>query len=156
MKKTWVLIVGIVLVIVAAITYVAVSGGRVSSPVGNTSVPAADKKPTSETAPPAQPGSYIAYNADAFAKAVGRRVIFFHAPWCPQCRELEKTIQEGVIPAGVTIFKADFDTSTDLRTTYGVTMQTTMVEVDQQARVVKKFVAYYSPTLAAVIKELEL
>lgn len=109
-----------------------------------------------ETPVTAQPGTYVDYNAEVFAKTEGRRVMFFHAPWCPQCRALEQSIKEGKIPAGVTIFKVDYDTNYDLRTKYGVTMQTTLVEVGANGDKVNEYVAYHSPTLEAVIKGLKL
>lgn len=164
MKKTWVIIGGIVLVIAAAFVYLLLTNNKVSSPKDSSQAndaPAqigeqAPSPQQTETPVATQAGTYIDYDADTFAKTTGRRVLFFHAPWCPQCRELEKSIQEGKIPSGVTIFKTDYDTSLDLRGKYGVAMQTTLVEVGVHGDAVNKYVAYYAPTLQAVITGMKL
>lgn len=122
------------------------------------SAPAPQKNQITQTEPSTEvqtPGSYIAYTQDAFANAQGRRVLFFHAGWCPQCRELETSINAGGIPNAMTIFKVDYDTATALRQTYGVTLQTTVVEVDSSGALLKKHVAYNEPSLPAVLKALE-
>jgi len=58
--------------------------------------------------------------------------LYFHADWCPTCRALEARITEGLVgfPDGATILKADFDTATELRDLFGVTMQSTIVVID--------------------------
>lgn len=164
MKKTWVIIGGIVLVIAAAMTYLLLTSNKASSPkdanqASDSPAQIGEQAPSpqqTDTPIAAQPGTYVDYNAETFAKTAGRRVLFFHAPWCPQCRELEQSIKEGKIPAGVTIFKTDFDTSLDLRSKYGVTMQTTLIEVGVNGDSVNKYVAYYSPTLQAVVAGMKL
>jgi thiol-disulfide isomerase/thioredoxin len=164
MKKTWVIIGGIVVVIAAAMTYLLLTSNKVNSPKDTTQAsdaPAqignqAQSPQQTETPIAAQPGTYVDYDAESFAKTTGRRVLFFHAPWCPQCRELEQSIKEGKIPAGVTIFKTDFETSIDLRKKYDVGIQTTLIEVGVNGDSVNKYVAYYSPTLQAVIAGMKL
>lgn len=119
-------------------------------------------KPKDETPAPSkvananasQPGKYIDYSEDALASTNGTKLIFFHAPWCPQCRDLEASIKGQGVPDDVTILKADYDTSQQLRQKYGVTIQTTVVRVDQQGNLIKKYVAYNEPTIGAVIKNL--
>lgn len=95
-------------------------------------------------------GTYTQYSAEAVANTPGTKLIFFHAPWCPQCRALEADIQAKGVPAGVTIFKVDYDSNQALRQKYGVTLQTTVVLVDDQGNLVKKYVAYDEPTLQSV------
>ena len=51
----------------------------------------------------------------------------------------------------MTIIKVDYDTHQDLRQKYGVTVQTTMVEVDNDGTSLQSFVVYNEPTLAAVV-----
>lgn len=99
-------------------------------------------------------GAYKEYSEAAFAATSGTKVLFFHAAWCPQCRQLESDIKKGKIPGGVTIFKVDYDSSQKLRQKYGVTLQTTLVKVDDSGNEIKKFVAYDDPSLEAVVRNL--
>lgn len=99
-------------------------------------------------------GSYENYSANIISATEGTKILFFHAPWCPQCRALESSINAGKIPSGVTIIKVDYDSSQSLRKKYGVTIQTTLVRVDDDGNLVEKFVAYESPTLQSVIDNL--
>lgn len=114
--------------------------------------------PQAKTAQPAQnqPGTYIDYNESTFASTSGERIIFFHAPWCFQCREIEKDIKAnlGKIPAGVTIFKIDYDSNQDLRKKYGVKLQTSFVKFDASGKVTENFVAYDEPTFANLEKNI--
>lgn len=97
---------------------------------------------------------YLDYSADQVAQTVGTRVLFFYAPWCPQCRKLEASIQAGSIPAGVTIFKVDYDSNQELRKKYGITIQTTLVRLDAEGNFAKKYTAYDSPSLESVVMNL--
>lgn len=99
-------------------------------------------------------GSYKEYGADMVASTQGQRLLFFHAPWCPQCKKLDESIKAGAIPNDVTIFKVDYDSNQKLRQQYGVTIQTTVVLLDANGNVAKKYVAYNQPDLATVVKNL--
>ena len=100
------------------------------------------------------PGKYIAFSDSASANTSGTKLLFFHAPWCPQCRALDESINKGPIPDNVTIFKVDYDSNQELRKKYGVTLQTTIVKIDDQGNLVKKYVAYEQPTIEAVKNNL--
>lgn len=102
----------------------------------------------------AEAGKYVDYSDKALAEAKGSKIIFFHASWCPQCRSLEADINKKGVPSGVTILKADYDSSQELRQKYGVTIQTTVVHVDDNGNLIKKYVAYDDPTLDSVIKNV--
>jgi len=86
-------------------------------------------------------GSFETYSAEKVANATGDVVIFFHATWCPSCRALIGDIEKNarVIPAGTTILKADYDTETALKKKYGVTTQHTLVQVDNDGNLIKKW-----------------
>ncbi|MGH7157550.1 MAG: thioredoxin domain-containing protein [Candidatus Saccharimonadales bacterium] len=99
-------------------------------------------------------GAYVKYSPETFANTEGRRWLFFHAGWCPQCRALQKDIGKNGVPDGVTIFEVNYDTENDLKKKYGVTLQTTIVEVDENGNEVQKFVAYDDPTIEAVMNAL--
>ncbi|MDX2776068.1 thioredoxin family protein [Streptomyces caniscabiei] len=96
------------------------------------------------------PGVYVDYSEAALADAKGTKLLFFHAPWCPQCRELDASIRSSALPDNLTILKVDYDTNQTLRQKYGVTLQTTLVQVDDTGEKIKSFVAYDSPTFDAV------
>ncbi len=87
-------------------------------------------------------GSYEAYSATKIAKAEnGDVVLFFHASWCPSCRGLNSSIEANLksIPEGVTILKTDYDKETELKKKYGVTYQHTLVQVDKDGNMIKKW-----------------
>lgn len=113
-----------------------------------------DESSTDSEASKKQAGSYINYSPSAVVDTDGTKLLFFHASWCPQCRDLETDIKTSTIPSGVTIMKVDYDTSQSLRQKYGVTIQTTVVRIDDNGDLVKKFVAYDDPSLEAIINNL--
>lgn len=78
------------------------------------------------------PGVYAAYNADVVAGSDAEHILlFFHATWCPSCRALDNDIVANAdnIPAGVEMYKVDYDTATDLRRQYGITTQHSIIEI---------------------------
>lgn len=103
---------------------------------------------------PSGGGFYLSYTDDIIAKTSGTKLLFFYAPWCPQCRALEADIKTKGLPEGLTIIKVDYDTNQSLRQKYGVTIQTTLVKIDDKGDLIKKYVAYDEPNLEAVIKNL--
>ena len=112
---------------------------------------ASDETDETEDATATTAGAYVDYSDTAITDAAGTRLLFFHAPWCPQCRAVEEDIVASGVPDGVTIIKVDYDSNQALRQQYGVTLQTTFVEVDASGAAVETFVAYETPTLQAVI-----
>jgi thiol-disulfide isomerase/thioredoxin len=81
-----------------------------------------------------------AYEADAatFHEA-GDVVLFFNASWCPTCKATVTSLDADGVPAGLTVVSVDYDDATDLRTQYGVTVQHTFVQVDEQGNELAKF-----------------
>lgn len=146
-------VIGIAIAIVAAIVAVIVF----APPTTPGGAPTASITATAESTPSLEPtatataGAYVEYSDDAIAQAEGRVLLFFHAPWCPQCRSVESDILAQGVPDGVTIIKVDYDSRQDLRQQYGVTLQTTFVEVDADGAEVQKHVAYDDPHLDAVV-----
>lgn len=100
------------------------------------------------------PGTYAEYSEGSVASTKGVKILFFHASWCPQCRQLEADIKAGEIPQDVTIFKVDYDTNQALRQKYDVKLQTTLVKIDDAGNEIQKFVAYENPSLEAVKENL--
>jgi len=101
-------------------------------------------------------GSYEVYSADKLARAdSGNVVLFFRATWCPTCKALDANIRANAssIPAGLSILDVDYDNSEALKKKYGVTYQHTMVQVNSDGSMIKKWSG--SPTLAALTAEVK-
>ncbi len=114
-------------------------------------VKTSEPKDVAQTPPPqGQPGTYVEYNDQIVANTKGTKILFFHAPWCPQCRSLESSIKSTDLPDGLTIIKVDYDSNQQLRQRYGVTLQTTLVKVDDTGNLIEKYVAYNEPVYASV------
>lgn len=85
-------------------------------------------------------GSYTTYDQAKLANAEsGKVVLFFHAPWCPTCKEANKNFEASTAPNGLTLLKVDYDSSNDLKKKYGVTYQHTFVQVDKDGNLLKKW-----------------
>lgn len=100
-------------------------------------------------------GSYEAYSSEKVARAeTGDVVLFFHASWCPSCRGLNSDIESNssAIPEGLSILKLDYDRETELKKKYGVTTQHTLVQVDKDGNLIKKWTG--GGTLNSVVSQL--
>ena len=81
-------------------------------------------------------GKYIEFSDSVLADSSDtKRVLFFHAPWCSTCNFFEGQIEEQGVPSGVTIIKVDYDSETEIKKQYGVTVQSTFVSLDQNGGV---------------------
>ncbi len=101
-------------------------------------------------------GSYEAYGPEKIARAeTGDVVLFFHASWCPSCRGLNSSIENnlGSIPPGLSILKTDYDKETELKKKYGVTYQHTLVQVDKDGKMIKKWSG--SPSLNSLLSQVQ-
>ncbi len=159
MKKSGIIILSLVVIVAAGIYFA-------SKPKNNQSMQSqsklnkeTDSKPINKDAMKAEPttksmetnsnmekktGVYTDYSAEALSEASknsGRVVLFFHAKWCPFCKEADKAFSSRAaeIPAGVTVLKTDYDTKKELKTKYGVTYQHTFVQVDSHGNLVTKW-----------------
>lgn len=156
MNKRVLIIAGVIVAMIAgAFIYLALnkpadSTSNQSTDQSELSAEPAESQPAPQptpTTPAASAGAYKDYSANAISSTKGTKILFFHAPWCPQCRQLEASIKAGPIPDNVTIFKVDYDSNQQLRQKYGVTIQTSLVKVDDSGNLVKRYVAYDEPTL---------
>lgn len=85
-------------------------------------------------------------------------IIFFAAKWCPSCNQLDKNLQaqRNVIPSNINILKADYDNETELKKKYGITIQHTLVQVDENGELIKKWNGLYDQyELQDIIDSLE-
>ncbi len=140
------------------------SGAKKSTDTTKTTEPKDQpKKDTDESTKKDQPkdsekvakadGRYVDYEASKVsAKGYERTLLFFHAPWCPECQAFDKAIKNGQIPAGVQILKVDYDSNKDLRQKYGVTVQTTFVRVDANGNKQSAWKGYGSASLDALLE----
>lgn len=100
---------------------------------------------TQPATPQMQKAAYLDYSEDIYNSLIGKQAfaLFFHAPWCGTCRGMEKDIKENLstLPAGITILKADFDSSTELKKKYGITSQSLVVIIDKTGKALKTLAA---------------
>lgn len=83
---------------------------------------------------------YTSYSPEAVKNFDGDTVVFFHASWCGSCNAADENYSNSEIPEGLMLLKADFDSNTDLRKTYGIVNQHTFVQVDANGGLIKKWV----------------
>lgn len=100
----------------------------------------------SKVTQPADPvvGAYLTlenYQKSKESYVNSKVVLFFNAAWCSTCKKARDNFQASLnqIPADLTIVVVDFDNSTELRRAYGVTVQHTFVQIDQNQNLVKKW-----------------
>ncbi len=141
-------------VLIAVGAYLLLTGNKEMSKTSTLATPHASFNSSQNMPESKESGQYLPYSAEAVAKSKGQRILFFYASWCPQCRQLETSIKAGEIPDGVTIFKVDYDSNQKLRQQYAVTIQTTLVLLDEKGNEMKKYVAYDKPSLDAIVKNL--
>lgn len=114
-----------------------------------------NQEKTTPTQANAKAGSYEAYDASKISRGEdGTVILFFHASWCPSCRALNSDIEKnlGTIPEKISILKTDYDTETELKKKYGVTYQHTLVQVDQNGEMIKKWSG--SPNLNSLLSQI--
>ena len=125
---------------------------------GSTQTPDSADPSTPPTSTPQTPdaqasteGAYLDYTDGAIEATAGPKVLFFHASWCPQCRTLDEQLLAEGAPDGLTVFKVDYDSRTDLRQRYGVTLQTTVVFVDDRGEPISSAVLYDDPSIESLL-----
>jgi thiol-disulfide isomerase/thioredoxin len=157
-KKTIFLTIGIIIIIGAALTYVLLSPSKKMDTTESVETTQSPQTPATNADPanselsmlPERTGTYVDYSESAVAAATGTKLLFFYAPWCPQCRSVDASIVDGKVPADVTVFKVDYDSNQALRQKYGVTLQTTFVKIDANGQKIESYVAYEEPDFASV------
>lgn len=115
-----------------------------ASPTNSASVPPTSPAAGNDPSPSCEaPGRYTDYSAAAVAdECYTDTILFFHAPWCPECRGFDEAIKSGEVPDGAQILKVDYDSATDLRKKHEVTIQSTFVRVDPAGETVKLWSGY--------------
>jgi len=101
----------------------------------NPPLPAVVETTTSNTPPEVVANTannlqYVDYSESKFNELKENKpfVLFFHASWCPTCRKLDSNINSSSEKLkGANILKIDYDTATELKKEYSVTVQHTLV-----------------------------
>ncbi|OGL29671.1 hypothetical protein A3D14_03560 [Candidatus Saccharibacteria bacterium RIFCSPHIGHO2_02_FULL_47_12] len=149
-KKVLAIIALIVIAGGGAILYSGLNKGEMAQETTKTSATDLSTTDTTPPSPAVSAGAYVDYSDGVIANTAGTKILFFHAPWCPQCRALEKSIKSEGVPSGVTIIKVDYDTNQKLRQKYDVAIQTTLVKIDDNGESIKSYVAYDQPNIESV------
>ena len=159
MKKTIFIIVGAILLVGGLVAAIQLSPSPMSNQQAAQSpqaAPEAEETPEGSPAPNVElaEGRYSDYDQSAVAASgYNETILFFHASWCPECRAFEQEILANPIPDGVQVLKVDYDSSTDLRQRYGVTIQTTFVKVGDGGERISSWVGYgRDKSLGAVLE----
>jgi len=88
-------------------------------------------------------GRYVDYSAGLVGdNSYDLTILFFYAPWCPECRSFDQAINADNIPQNTQILKVDYDTSQDLRQQYGITIQSSFVRVDHSGNKQSLWIGY--------------
>ncbi len=83
-----------------------------------------------------------------------KAVLFFHAKWCPSCREADIELKSmyAAGSANIPTYKVDYDTEKALEKKYAVTYQHTFVLIDGKGAAVKTLLGATKEQLAALLK----
>lgn len=139
MKNNKFIVLVILLVVGLSVYFYGQSRVGINNP---TPVEEVSKPTATSVAPFSNNGRYREYSESEYGLAADqKRVIFFHASWCPTCKVAneEFTSQADKIPEDVVLFKTDYDTETELKKKYGITYQHTFVLVDENGDEIKKW-----------------
>jgi methionine-R-sulfoxide reductase/methionine-S-sulfoxide reductase len=90
--------------------------------------------------------------AELATLTTSRILLFFHADWCPTCRNFDKQISESHLPADILIYKVDYDTETALKQRYSILSQSTWVQIDAQGNMYKRWLG--KSLLSDILSEL--
>lgn len=99
--------------------------------------------------------NYIDYSASSLENSVGKRVVlFFTAEWCISCRELDVDIRNNLekIPADLLILKVNYDSSSDLKSTYNIDKPNTLILLGSEQSELKRWAD--SMTLDKITRQL--
>lgn len=89
--------------------------------------------------------NYVTYSPSnlELSKSRGKSLLFFAATsWCQSCSFLEEEILERnqEIPANLTILKVDYDNDRDMNRQYSITIQHTLVLLDEDGAEITRWV----------------
>lgn len=157
-----ILIVVTVVIVLFGVVFLVLAGGEdpladnsTSTSSGQTSESSSQAETPVESEAPIEdvnPLGYQDYDYASVAQTENKKVLFFHAAWCPTCKALDQNIRAGTVPANLTIFKVNYDTESDLKKEHGVTYQHTLVQVDDNGEQLHKWAGSY--TIDQIVDEM--
>lgn len=156
-KMTKIVLAVIVLIITGLLGYTILASNDSPTPTANTQTTIKPAKNVALSTTEAKQGRYTTYSSDAVADTgYSTSVVFFFAPWCPECQAFKKSLNNGPLPEGVQVLETDYDSSTDLKKQYGVTLQSTFVRVNTSGDLQNKWVGYgKDKSLTTVLENLK-
>lgn len=113
-----------------------------AAPSPELSAPVSTPESSVSTALSQEGSAYRLYSADEYAaQSNKRRLLFFHASWCPTCKVANASIEKNLasIPSDLVIFRVDYDKESELKKKYDITYQHTFVLVDKDGNELKKW-----------------
>ncbi len=98
---------------------------------------------------------YKDYSEELYNSLIGQKpfALFFHASWCPTCKQMEEAINADLsstnptLADGTIILKADYDSETKLKQKYGILSQSTVVIINAQGEAITTLAA---PTVTEI------
>ncbi len=84
-------------------------------------------------------------------------LLFFSAPWCGFCQAKDALLKRlyGENAYAISTYKVDYDTAAQLKATYGVTAQDTVVLVDAEGKAIATIAGATQSQIEAVIAQGE-
>lgn len=141
-KKYQIIAVVFAVILTSAVYFLVLNQSSPSDPL-TLNKPVTERTQENSTDDASAAGRYIDYDESVLGDSkYTTTVLFFHAPWCVECRGFDAKLNSEPVPDGVQIVKVDYDTRQDLRQKYDVTIQTTFVRVDTNGDKLKKWVGY--------------
>jgi len=115
-----------------------------AEPVDESADQPVEESETITDATPTGGGAYISladYQASKASYAESKVVLFFNATWCSTCKKARSNLEADLsaIPADLAIVLVDFDSETDLKRQYGITVQHTFVQIDADGNELAKW-----------------
>jgi len=100
---------------------------------------------------------FITYSESNLQEAIDNDeipLLYFYADWCPTCRALNKELidKASEIPENLTILKIDYDTEKELKLKHEITIQHTLIQLDQNQSEVTRWIG---GGVATLLQQLE-